>query len=29
VVGATGEDVLSDWGFTPGEIDGLRTAGAI
>ncbi len=29
VVGATGEDVLSDWGFTPHEINALRTAGAI
>ena len=29
VVGATGEDVLSDWGFAPDEIDALRMAGAI
>ena len=28
-VGATGEDVLADWGFTPDAIDGLRRAGAI
>ena len=27
--GATGEDVLADWGFTPDAIDGLRRAGAI
>ena len=27
--GATGEDVLADWGFTPDTIDGLRRAGAI
>ena len=25
-VGATGEDVLADWGFTPDAIDGLRWA---
>lgn len=29
VVGATGTDVLSDWGFAPDEIDALRMAGAI
>ncbi len=29
VVGATGADVLSDWGFAPDEIDALRMAGAI
>lgn len=29
VVGATSEDVLSDWGFAPDEIDALRMAGAI
>jgi alpha-methylacyl-CoA racemase len=29
VVGATGEDVLADWGFTPDAIKGLRTSGAI
>jgi alpha-methylacyl-CoA racemase len=29
VVDGAGEDVLADWGFTPAEIDGLRTAGAL
>ena len=29
VVGATGEDVLADWGFTPVEITDLRNSGAI
>lgn len=29
VVGSTGADVLSDWGFAPDEIDALRMAGAI
>lgn len=29
VAGVTGEDVLADWGFTPAEIAGLRTAGAV
>ena len=28
-VGATGEDVLADWGFAPPAIAALRTAGAI
>jgi len=29
ITGATGEDVLADWGFTPDALDGLRKAGAI
>ena len=29
VVGASGEEVLTDWGFTPAAITGLRQAGAI
>jgi len=29
VVGASGDDVLADWGFTPEAISGLRQAGAI
>ncbi|MBS0353357.1 MAG: CoA transferase [Proteobacteria bacterium] len=29
VVDGAGEDVLADWGFTPAEIDGLRSAGAL
>ncbi|MCK6394542.1 MAG: CoA transferase [Zoogloea sp.] len=29
VVGATGEDVLADWGFTPEAIARLRSAGAV
>lgn len=29
VVGASGEEVLTDWGFTPEAITGLRQAGAI
>ena len=29
LAGATGEDVLADWGFSPDALDGLRKAGAI
>ena len=29
LTGATGEDVLADWGFSPDALDGLRKAGAI
>jgi len=29
VVGASGEDVLADWGFSPAAIDALRRSGAI
>ena len=29
VPGATGEDVLADWGFSPDALDALRKAGAI
>ena len=29
LTGATGEDVLADWGFSPNALDGLRKAGAI
>ncbi|MDD2991535.1 MAG: CaiB/BaiF CoA-transferase family protein [Zoogloea sp.] len=29
VAGVTGDDVLADWGFTPDDINRLRTAGAV
>ena len=29
LTGATGEDVLADWGFSPDALDALRKAGAI